>query len=147
MLPLAERLKRNHLFTKAYSAKKSVVTPFFTLYVLPRISKTPLNTTDKASKQIQLNSGNSNKTMPFVGFVVSKKVSKSACLRNRMKRRTRESYRLLRTQSLNQWYVMILVIKENVLNASWNDLCRTMETAFDEAERKYGRKLGQIVND
>lgn len=126
MLPLAERLKRNHLFTKAYGAKKSVVTPFFTLYVLPRIS---------------------NKAMPFAGFVVSKKVSKSACLRNRMKRRVRESYRLLRTQSLNQWYVMILVIKENVLNASWNDLCRTMETAFNEADHKYGRKLGQIAND
>lgn len=76
----------------------------------------------------------------MTGFVVSKKVSKSACLRNKMKRRIRESYRLLRSQSLSQWYVMILVIKENARNASWTDLCRTMETAFAEAARKYGRK-------
>jgi ribonuclease P protein component len=140
MLPLAERLKRSHLFTKAYNARKAIATPYFTLYVLPRIPKTlPVKTNDDAAKANQLK--NSNKSiLPLTGFVVSKKTNKSACLRNRMKRRIRESYRLLRTQKLNQWYVMILVIKENALNASWPDLCRTMEVAFDEAARKYGRK-------
>ncbi len=125
MLPLAERLKRSNLFTKAYGARKMVSTPFFTLYVLPRIPKVKPD-----AKQLIL---------PMTGFVVSKKVSKSAVRRNRMKRRTREAYRALRTQSQNQWYVMVLVIKENVLNASWADLCRTMEVAFGEAAQKYGR--------
>jgi len=129
MLPLAERLKRSHLFTKAYSAKKLVVTPFFTLYVLPR----------HLSKQASAVAGSARTVLPMTGFVVSKKASKSACQRNRMKRRIREAYRSLRTESLKQWYVMILVVKENVLNASWANLCRTMEASFSQAAHKYGR--------
>jgi ribonuclease P protein component len=140
MLPRTERLKRSHLFTKAYNTRKSVTTPYFTLYVLPRISKSALNKVTGIDKDKQSKSGIKANALPMTGFVVSKKVSKSACLRNKMKRRTRESYRLLRTQSLSQWYVMILVIKENTLNASWADLCRTMETAFNEAAHKYGRR-------
>jgi ribonuclease P protein component len=140
MLPLAERLKRNHLFTKAYGARKSVVTPYFTLYILPRIFKTAsIKTNDVKERKLSI-AMLPNKFLPLVGFVVSKKTNKSAVLRNRMKRRIRESYRLLRNESLSQWYVMILVIKENALNASWADLCRTMETAFEETARKYGRK-------
>lgn len=141
MLPLIERLKRSHLFTKAYNARKSVITPYFTLYVLPRIPKVaPGNAANGVGKDKQSNNGLKIEFLPMTGFVASKKVSKSACLRNRMKRRVRESYRLLRSQSLSQWYVMILVIKENAHNASWADLCRTMETAFNEAAHKYGRK-------
>ncbi len=141
MLPLIERLKRSHLFTKAYNTRKSVATPYFTLYVLPRIPKpTPAKVTHSVDKDKRSENGLRVSASPMTGFVVSKKVSKSACLRNKMKRRIRESYRLLRSQSLSQWYVMILVIKENARNASWADLCRTMEAAFDEAARKYGRK-------
>jgi ribonuclease P protein component len=140
MLPLTERLKRSHLFTKAYNTRKSVTTPYFTLYVLPRILKSAPNKVTGIDKDKQSKSGIKVDALPMTGFVVSKKVSKSACLRNKMKRRTRESYRLLRTQALSQWYVMILVIKENTLNASWADLCRTMETAFNEAAHKYGRR-------
>ncbi len=124
MLPLAERLKRSHLFTKAYSVRKSVNSQFFTLYVLPRLNK---------AKPV-------DNILPMTGFVVSKKVSKSACQRNRIKRRVREAYRRLDKKSLDQWYVMVLVIKESVLKAPWEDICRTMETAFSEAIQKYGRR-------
>jgi ribonuclease P protein component len=141
MLPSIERLKRSHLFTKAYNARKSVGTPYFTLYILPRISKpAPVKVINGQDINRQTGSGSKINALPMTGFVVSKKVSKSACQRNRMKRRVRESYRLLRSQSISQWYVMILVIKENARNASWADLCRTMETAFDEAARRYGRR-------
>ncbi len=140
MLPVAERLKRSHLFTKAYNARKSVATPYFVLYVLPRFpKKTPAKTSDGIGKHNSLSTGFGISSLPMTGFVVSKKVSKSACRRNRMKRKVRESYRLLRSKSLSQWYAMILVIKESALNASWEDLCRTMRTAFDEAAHKYGR--------
>jgi len=140
MLPLAERLKRSNLFTKAYGARKSISTPHFTLYVLPRITRVKSVKAGSVNFEGISTNDAKKKFLPLAGFVVSKKTNKSACLRNKMKRRIRESYRLLRNDSLNQWYVMILVIKEKALNASWADLCRTMETAFEEAAVKYGRK-------
>jgi len=142
MLPLAERLKRSHLFTKAYSARKSVSTPLFTLYVLPRLSRVKSTEQSSAEKTRSLDGSTriEKERLPMTGFVVSKKASKSACRRNRMKRRIRDAYRKIRTESLNQWYVMILVVKESVLNAHWADLCRTMEAAFSEAAQKHGRR-------
>ncbi|MFX5668415.1 ribonuclease P protein component, partial [Acinetobacter baumannii] len=61
--------------------------------------------------------------LPLVGFVVAKKVCKSACLRNKVKRRIREAYRLLRLsdsqarQELAQWYAMVFVIQPKALEA------------------------------
>ena len=135
MLPSKERLKRSILFTKAYKERKAVNTPFFTMYVLPRTRRAK---SIKESKGIDQDKLVQASMFPMTGFVVSKKTNKSACLRNKMKRRIRESYRLLRNKSVNQWYVMILVIKESALNAPWPNLYRTMEDALVEAARKYG---------
>jgi ribonuclease P protein component len=128
MLPLSERLKRPSLFARAYSARKSVATPIFTLYVLPRSSP----------KQV----------LPMVGFVVSKKISKSACQRNKMKRRLREAYRKVTgsmsentgagNAPLRKLYAVVLVIREGMLKTSWSDTCTTMENALLEAARRYG---------
>src|ERR1700722_1602574 len=108
MLPSNERLKRPHLFTRAYGARKLVTTPIFTLHVLPR----------QATGRMQ--SAPTKPLLPMVGFVVSKKTAKSAFCRNRMKRRLREAYRSLSPgQSLNKWYTMVFVIKENALTATW----------------------------
>ena len=74
----------------------------------------------------------------MTGFVVSKKTCKSACGRNKMKRRLREAYRKLGKQSLAQWYVMVLVIKENLLKAPWAEVCKTLENACVEATRRHG---------
>ena len=138
MLPRRERLKRSHLFTRAYNTKKVVATTYFTLYVLPRIAGVVSVKRTNNLKNAKIKSVSEMNLLPLVGFVVSKKVSKSACLRNRMKRRVREAYRLSKMQGLNQWYVMILVIKESVLDASWPDICRTMKSAFGEAQSRYG---------
>lgn len=135
MLPPAERLKRNHLFTKAYNAKKSISTPYFTLFFLPRINKAASIGSADAGKSEKKNK------RPLVGFVVSKKISKSACARNKMKRRIREAYRQYKAQTLSQWYVIVFVIKEKALNAYWPDLCRTIDKAFDEAANRYGCKV------
>jgi ribonuclease P protein component len=83
----------------------------------------------------------------MVGFVVSKKISKSACRRNKIKRRLREAYRNFRAsekdngtekQPLEKWYAMVFVIKENALTATWSEICSTIEKAFLEAARRYG---------
>ena len=86
----------------------------------------------------------------MVGFVVSKKISKSACRRNKMKRRLREAYRNLFVgarlaepvakikKSMSNWYALVFVIKENALTATWSEICSIMENAFLEAARRYG---------
>lgn len=126
MLPLAERLKRSNLFTKAYSVRKFVSTPLFTLYVLPRLRNTNIAHDPK-------------RVLPMIGFVVSKKTCKSACLRNKIKRRLREAYRKLDNgNERGRWYAAVFVGKENVLQANWQDICRAIENAFSEAARRYG---------
>ena len=136
MLPLAERLKRPNLFARAYNARKLVSTPIFTLYVLPR------NTHGR------ITSAPTKKSLPMVGFVVSKKTCKNATSRNKMKRRLREAYRLFSTQSvrteihsclqLQNWYALVFVIKEKALTSAWTEIGETMKNAFQEAQRKYG---------
>lgn len=93
LLPANERLRKSSVFQRAYTGRKNVNTRLVTLYVVPRAKserKAP------GAKQT-FNAAR----MPFVGFVVAKKVLKSAVARNRVKRRVREAYRLL-TRSLRE---------------------------------------------
>lgn len=105
--------------------------------------------------------------MPFVGFVVAKKVCKSAVARNRSKRRVREAYRLL-TQSnrlaraqaeaqneaivreealkLDQWYVLVWVLHSNILAASWDEIKNAVSECLRKAESKFGRQKPRQVD-
>jgi ribonuclease P protein component len=87
---------------------------------------------------------------PLVGFVVAKKVSKSACKRNRAKRRIREAYKLLRRSSLaqssevsqlflEQWYAIVFVIHEKVMTATWEEIEKSVASCLIKANTKYGR--------
>jgi hypothetical protein len=93
--------------------------------------------------------------LPFVGFVASKKVCKSACERNRIKRRAREAYRLIRIKlhhltedskdnlydvmkSYQGWYALVWVLNEKALNAPWQEIYKKMEECLLEAARKFG---------
>ncbi len=82
--------------------------------------------------------------LPLVGFVVAKKVSKSACLRNRIKRRLREAYRLLRTsnlgarQELGQWYAMVFVLQSKAFDATWVELCDSLRESIVRVGQKHG---------
>ncbi len=82
MLSRSERLRFNGLFLQAYEKGKC-----FT------------------SKSLKINftvtRENYKDRLPFVGFVVSKKFSKSAVIRNKYKRGLREIYRLFRLNTEN----------------------------------------------
>ncbi len=82
--------------------------------------------------------------MPLVGFVVAKKVCKSACARNRAKRRLREVYRHLRQNpaitdfSLNQWYALVWVVHEKGLLPSFQEIENTVVDCLIKADKRYG---------
>jgi len=151
VLPSAERLRRSSVFQRAYTGRKIIPSDLFTLYILPRTNqKRKGEGTDPDRLQ----------RLPLVGFVVSKKTCKNASDRNRAKRRVREAYRLLRTGayksdktdeekadslydvmgSLPQWYALVWVLNETVVNATWPEICKRMERCLSEATRKFGQK-------
>jgi ribonuclease P protein component len=147
VLPTKERLTRAGVFQRAYSARKTVGSPFFSLYVLPR--------TDRGRgtkiKNQSANAAGSEElvkmqpaALPLVGFVVAKKVSKSACVRNKAKRRLREAYRLLRLsnpelkQELAQWYAMVFVVHAKAFEASWTELQEAVCDSIVKAGAKHG---------
>ncbi|HEY9679961.1 MAG TPA: ribonuclease P protein component [Oculatellaceae cyanobacterium] len=147
MLPTKERLTRAGVFQRAYSARKTVGTPFFSLYVLPRQergrgakiknqSANPASSAELVKMQPA--------ALPLVGFVVAKKVSKSACVRNKAKRRLREAYRLLRLsnpdlkQELAQWYAMVFVVHAKAFEASWTELQEAVSESIVKAGAKHG---------
>lgn len=82
--------------------------------------------------------------MPLVGFVISKKVCKSACQRNRAKRRVREAYRIMRrdmvesTQRLEQWYALVFVLNNKALEANWEEIRETVAGCLSKADSRYG---------
>ncbi len=153
MLPTKERLTRAGLFQRAYSARKSIGTPFFSLYVLPRHDRgrTPPRARNQSAKTSLASPGNEQElakiqsaALPLVGFVVAKKVSKSACLRNKAKRRLREAYRLLRlsdpdlVQELAQWYAMVFVVHSKAFEATWTELRDAVSESIVRAGTKHG---------
>lgn len=82
--------------------------------------------------------------MPLVGFVISKKVCKSACKRNRAKRRVREAYRTMRedlvesVQRLEQWYALVFVLNNKALEASWEEIRESVAGCLTKADSKFG---------
>ena len=176
MLPASERLRRASVFQRAYTGRKSISTEYFTLYILLRqrklqgqlktgqgVQESDL-TRERAGQRLETDAAEGRQGgkkcrqwRPLVGFVVSKKVIKGACQRNRVKRRMREAYRSLRSgekeeksvssgelrdvsRSLQQWYALVWVINEKVLNANWEEICKKMEESLLQASRRYGEK-------
>ncbi len=83
MLSKSERLKYRGLFLQAYEKGKKLSSANLLINFTPTRA-------DCAER------------LPFVGFSVSKKFSKKAVLRNQVKRRLREIYRLYRLDTTKQ---------------------------------------------
>lgn len=128
MLPSVERLRRQSLFERAYKNRMVINSDAFSLYVIPRRQhgqSRPPAFTDK-------------NLLPLAGFVVGKKVSKSACVRNRIKRRLREGYRLARkTADLDRLYALVFVIHPSAIKMNWVQLNSALLSSLDRAKKKY----------
>ena len=98
-MKVTSSIKAPHLFRRAYSKGKSAATPTLVLYARP-------------------NSLNKNR----LGLTVGTKVGK-AVVRNRVRRRMRESYRL-REDSLKTGYDLVVVARSAAGNARFKELDR-----------------------
>jgi len=75
----------------------------------------------------------------LIGFVVSTKVSKSAVKRNRVKRRMREAVRLLlKEQTPNTGFLVLLIGKKECLTAEYVDIQRSVADVLKRRRIFYG---------
>jgi len=130
VLPSEERLRRASVFQRAYNKRMVVSTSVLTMYILPKEGKRGETRTPSEVSGPPAGAGRGN-WKPLTGFVVAKKVSKSAVKRNRAKRRIREAYRLLRTSvfngerediALRDWYAIVFVAHEPALAATYQQI-------------------------
>jgi ribonuclease P protein component len=88
-------------------------------------------------------------SFPLVGFSISKKVLKSACKRNRAKRRVREAYRSIRKEAdpklveqvkMERFYSLVFVINPAVLTAKFEDVSTAVKESLIKATKKFSHK-------
>lgn len=102
-------IKENHLFLKAYGKGTGYVSEGLAVYVL--------------------RGRNRNET--FVGFTVSKNRG-NAVLRNRLRRRMREAYRIL-YPFVKKGYIIVIVARQSCGKYTSTELCEQMHGLFRKA--------------
>ena len=122
MLKREERLKYNGLFLQAFEKGRTLKSDNFRI----TYTKTRGDYSDK---------------LPYVGFVVSKKFSKKAVIRNKYKRAMREIYRLFRmdskkAESLKKIGLLVIPTKNHVTASKdisvFNKYQEELKTALDK---------------
>lgn len=102
-------IKENHLFLKAYGKGRSFVSDGLAVYVL------------------RSKGGNKSR----VGFTVSKNRG-NAVLRNSLRRKMREAYRIL-YPFVSDGYIIVIVARQACVNYSSTELCEQMHALFRKA--------------
>jgi len=70
-----------------------------------------------------------------IGFVVSKKLSKSAVIRNKIKRQMREIIRLiLKKTKLKKGYFLLILAKKEILEANYLEIEKSLEQLFKKVK-------------
>ena len=100
-------LKRNYEFRRVYNKGKSGVSPFLVVYARP-------------------NRGANNR----LGVTVSTKLGK-AVVRNRVRRRLREIYRLSQPE-MKRGYDVVLVARSRAVTASYSELARAYRKSCEK---------------
>lgn len=68
------------------------------------------------------------------GFVVSVKISKKSVLRNKIKRRLRECARLNLVKIKPGFDIVIIAIKKDIINQSFDDICEETITLLKKSK-------------
>lgn len=121
MLPKQERLTRSREFAFVYRRKKSVANPQLILYVGRK----------KRDQSIPTR----------VGFVVGKKVHKSAVRRNRIKRRLRNAYKELSREEnfkLSDYENLIFIARPAIIESDYHEIFSAVKDCVKKADRKFG---------
>ncbi len=119
MLPKRYRLRKNAEFVATYAQKKYVSNSYLTLNLG---KQKPAE--DYISK---------------VAFVVSKKIDKRAVVRNSIKRKMREAYRILIKDNPNfqKWISLIFSAKKDFIGADIYCVKSQMKNILEKAVEKY----------
>lgn len=117
MLPRRFRLKRSPLFTKTLASGKVLCSsPYFLVLGLPRLYQSEAPT--------------------CYGFIVSKKVSNKATVRNRMRRRLREALRQKTGISqpiakFHPYIAVVFIARKGILEASYATLQQALHQCLE----------------
>ena len=117
MLNKRNRLKTNSSFKATYCQNRVVSDEFFVLF---------------AGK----NKPHCNYE-PKIGFVVSKKTDKRAVVRNKIKRRMRESFRIYLKEKEIPYMSLILTAKENAKNINFEITLKSVYKLMDKMANKF----------
>lgn len=116
MLPSKYRLRENHDFRHVYARGRSYVHPMAVLYVMLR---EPVVLPESHEQRI--------------GFVVSKKQG-NAVVRNRIKRRLREAFRVYQGQLRAGKFDLVFVARNPLKNADWLTVQAVIYTLLKRAD-------------
>ena len=64
-----------------------------------------------------------------IGIIISKKISKKAVVRNRLRRQIREAYRL-NQELFKEGYDIILIGKQSLVNAAYTEIEKSLKHLF-----------------
>lgn len=129
-LPKHNRLQHRHDFAIIYKKGQRWSTPHLTL------------------RAVRLNTASSTpeaELLPIqIGISVSKKVSKRAVVRNRIKRWLRAIFRQLLPVLTRGWQVVV-VVHPQAVGCGYHDFLQELEQLLVDAEVIYGHSRGRIL--
>jgi ribonuclease P protein component len=123
-LPRANRLKHRKDFTAVYERGRRRNTANFTLRALRR---PPVITIGSLTGQL------SELTHARIGISISRKVSKRAVVRNRLKRQIRAVFRQLLPRIANHWW-LVIGVKSTAVGCDYWQILQELEQLLVQAE-------------
>jgi ribonuclease P protein component len=119
VLPKQERLLKKREFDRVFRLKRSVASPCIVAYIMP----------SKAFQEQQL---------PKTGFIVGKKIHKKATKRNKIKRRMREAYRIIRAEKperIKNFHSIIFIARPSILGKEYPEIYENILICLKKAEK------------
>ena len=117
MLNKKNRLTTNSSFKATYCQNRVVSDEFFVLFAGKNRQDENIDTK--------------------IGFVVSKKISKRAVVRNKIKRRMRESFRIYLKDNKIPYMSLIMTAKENAVSANYTTTLKSVYKLMNKMANKF----------